>query len=445
VDARESWYPNVNTFRDHAKYDLTFKVPKQYTLVSVGNLEKQWTEKDLACTHWISDTPIAIAGFNYGVFKTKKITDKDSGFVTEGYATTEPPDAFAPLREMPGVGSLAPSAMMDVPMSEAQVSERIFELWFGKSEFTHVSVTQQTAFGAGQSWPNLLYLPLSAYFDPTQRYMLLNGISSGLTKFVDEVTAHETSHQWWGHMVGWSTYHDQWLSEGFAFFSAGLFLQLTEKTPDKYLKYWQDARQYTLEKNSFGHRNNDAGPLWLGLRLVSARNSEAYRAIVYRKGGYVLHMLRMLMFDNKTGDKPFIDMMHDFVSTYMNRNASSEDFQKVVEKHMSPQLNVAGNGKMDWFFSEWLYGITVPRYKFDYTLSDADGGKCVLKGTVTQSEVNENFVMPVPVYVDIDGHITRLGTVTMRGNSTSKEINVPLPKRPKRVTINYWHDILEAL
>ncbi|MEI9972962.1 MAG: hypothetical protein WDO73_13410 [Ignavibacteriota bacterium] len=31
VDARESWYPNVNTFRDHAPYDLTFKVPKQYT------------------------------------------------------------------------------------------------------------------------------------------------------------------------------------------------------------------------------------------------------------------------------------------------------------------------------------------------------------------------------------------------------------------------------
>jgi aminopeptidase N len=246
-------------------------------------------------------------------------------------------------------------------------------------------------------------------------------------------------------MVGWSTYHDQWLSEGFAFFSAGLYLQLTEKTPEKYLKYWQDARLYALEKNSFGNRRNDAGPVWLGERLDSAKNRAAYDAVIYRKGGYVLHMLRMLMFDGKTGDKPFIDMMHDFVSTYMNRNASTEAFQKVVEKHMSPQLNVAGNGKMDWFFSEWLYGTTVPRYKFDYTLTDADGGKCVLKGTVTQSEVNENFVMPVPVYVDIDGHITRLGAVSMRGNSTSKEINVTLPKRPKRVTINYWHDILEAL
>jgi aminopeptidase N len=167
--------------------------------------------------------------------------------------------------------------------------------------------------------------------------------------------------------------------------------------------------------------------------------------VIYRKGGYVLHMLRMLMFDRKDGDKPFIDMMHDFVSTYMNKNASTEAFQKVVEKHMSPAMNAGGNGKMDWFFYEWMFTTTVPRYKLDYTLTDGDGGQCVLKATVTQSEVTPNFVMPVPIYVDLDGHITRLGDVPMVGNSTSKEIQVKLPKRPKRVMLNYWHDILEAL
>ncbi|MEI9972964.1 MAG: hypothetical protein WDO73_13420 [Ignavibacteriota bacterium] len=174
-------------------------------------------------------------------------------------------------------------------------------------------------------------------------------------------------------------------------------------------------------------------------------NRSAYDAVVYRKGAYVLHMLRMMMYDNQTGDKAFIDMMHDFVSQYMNKDASTEAFQRVVEKHMSPQTNLAGNGKMDWFFSEWLFGTTVPRYKFDYTLTDADGGKCILKGTVTQSDVNANFLMPVPVYVDLDGRVARLGTINLFGNSTSKEINVMLPKRPKRVMLNYWHDILEAL
>jgi hypothetical protein len=297
VGARESWYPNVNTFRDHARYDLTFKVPKQYTLVSVGDLEKQWNEKDTACTHWVSDTPIAIAGFNYGSFKEKKLTDKDSGFVTEGYANPDPPDALAMAKDNPAVGSLSPSSMMDLPMGEAQVAERIYDMWFGKSEFKHISVTQQPEFNFGQSWPTLVYLPLWAYLDPTQRYMLLNRIEQGLSDFVDEVTPHEVSHQWWGHMVGWSTYHDQWLSEGFATFSAGLYLQLTEKTPDKYQKYWQNAQKYLLEKNNYGNRRNDAGPVWLGERLDSAHNQSAYDAVVYRKGAYVLHMLRMMMWD----------------------------------------------------------------------------------------------------------------------------------------------------
>jgi aminopeptidase N len=445
VEARESWYPNVNVFRDHALYDLTFQVPKQYTLVSVGNLEKQWTEKESAFSHWVSDKPIAIAGFNYGSFKTKKITDKDSGFTVEGYATTEPPDALAAASEMPGVGTLAPSNMMELPMSEAQVAERIYDVWFGKSEFNHLSVTQQPQFNFGQSWPTLVYLPLFAYLDPTQRYMLLGHINSSLTHFVDEVTPHEVSHQWWGHMVGWSSYHDQWLSEGFATFSAGLFLQLTEKTPDKYLKYWQDARTYVLEKNNFGNRRNDAGPVWMGERLDSSRNRAAYDAVIYRKGAYVLHMLRMMMFDNKEGDKPFIDMLHDFVSTYMNKNASTEGFENIVQKHMSPVMDAAGTGKIDWFFYEWLYATPVPRYKFDYTLTDADGGKCILKATVTQSEVPANFVMPVPIYADFDGKVTRLGTVRMLGSSASNEMTVTLPKRPKKVMLNYWHDILEAL
>jgi hypothetical protein len=100
---------------------------------------------------------------------------------------------------------------------------------------------------------------------------------------------------------------------------------------------------------------------------------------------------------------------------------------------------------MDWFFYEWLYATAVPRYKLDYTLTDADDGKCLLKATLTQSEVPANFLMPVPLYADFDGRIVRMGAVGMLGSSTSKEIKVTLPKRPKRVMVNYWHDILEAL
>ena len=443
VGARDNWYPNVNTFRDHARYDLTFKVPKQYTLVGVGKLAKEWIDKDSACTQWISEIPIAVAGFNYASFKVKKTKDPQTGFGIEGYANSTLPDYLKAATEIEGVGTLTPSAMMESTMAQAQAAMRIFTIYFGKSEFDRVAVTQQPEFGFGQSWPTLVYLPLSAFLDATQRYRIMEGISPTLSEFVDLVTAHEVSHQWWGHMVGWSTYHDQWLSEGFATFSAGLYRQLTEKSPDKYLKYWDQARIRILTKNEFGRRSNDAGPVWLGLRLNSAKNEDAYQDVVYRKGGYILHMLRQMMFDPKEGDKPFIAMMQDFVTQNMNQNASTENFQRLVEKHIRPGFDLTQDGKMDWFFNEWVYGMTVPRYKFDYTVTAADEGKWLLKASLTQSEVTPDFAMPIPIYVDFDGQVNRLGVIRLRGNTTNSDLQVLLPKKPKRVLINYNHDILE--
>src|SRR5260221_10266455 len=67
VGARTSWYPSVNAFGDRATYDLTFKVPKDYTLVSVGKLVKESREGDFAVSQWVSDVPLAVAGFNYGL------------------------------------------------------------------------------------------------------------------------------------------------------------------------------------------------------------------------------------------------------------------------------------------------------------------------------------------------------------------------------------------
>jgi len=440
VGARESWYPNVNTFRDHATYDLTFRVPKRYTLVSVGELEKAWVEKDSACTHWVSTTPVAVAGFNYGDFKKKQVTDETIKFTLEGYAASSVPDYIqAAAGDMP----ISPASLTANAMAEAQNAMRIYTAWFGKSEFSRIAITQQPEFSFGQSWPTLVYLPVSAFLDSTQRWMLMGQISTGLNAFVDEVTAHEVSHQWWGHMVGWETYHDQWLSEGFADFSAGLYLQYTEKNADKYIKYWETARKRLTEKNGYGRRANDAGPVWMGLRLESFKNDNGYDAVVYGKGGYILHMLRSMMYGARDGDKGFIEMMHDFVQTHLNRNATTESFQAVAEKHMTPDMDVEGNHRLDWFFRQWVYGTTIPRYKFEPTLTGAGEGKCLLKASLTQSDVDPNFVTLVPIYADFDGKIARLGTVRMVGNTTKDAIQVMLPSKPRRVTINAYHDILE--
>lgn len=441
VGARTSWYPSVNAFNDRATFDLTFKVPKQYTLVGVGKLTRELREGDFAVSQWVSAVPLAVAGFNYGVFKKKEVADTETQYQIEGYATTELPDY---LRRFQGIGGMTPSSLTNNAIVEAQNSVRLFTHWFGELPYGRIAITQQPQAFFGQSWPTLVYLPIISFFDSTQRWRMMGQINTGLTEFIEEVTPHEVSHQWWGHIVGWASYHDQWLSEGFADFSAGIFLQYSEKSPEKYLKYWEHGSQRILEKNQWGRRNNDAGPIWMGLRLNTFKTPGAYNRIVYPKGGYVLHMLRAIMFDPKTGDDQFIGMMKDFVKTHYNQNASTEGFKRIVEKHMPAKLDLDGNKRMDWFFNEWVYGTEVPAYKLQYTVTPEAGGKFALKGTVTQSGVSPNFKMLVPVYMDFDGKLQRLGEATMVGNQTTPEFTVRLPQKPKRVLINAYHDVLST-
>jgi hypothetical protein len=441
VGARTSWYPSVNAFNDRATFDLTFKVPKQYTLVGVGKLTKEWREGDYAATQWISETPLAVAGFNFGSFKKKEVADTETRYQIEGYATTELP---AYMRGLSNIGGMTPSRLTENAIVDAQNSMRVFTHWFGELPYGRIAITQQPQFNFGQSWPTLVYLPIISFFDSTQRWMMMGGISGRMTDFVQEVTPHEVSHQWWGHIVGWASYHDQWLSEGFADFSAGLFLQYTEKNLDKYLKYWEHQSQAILEKNEWGRRNNDVGPIWMGLRLDTFKTRGAYNRLVYPKGGYILHMLRAIMYDRKTGDDQFIAMMHDFVKSHYNQNASSESFKRVVERHMTPAMDLDGNKRMDWFFNEWVYGTEVPAYKLQYKLTPESDGKVMLTGTVTQSGVSAKFKMLVPVYLDFDGKWVRLGEATLIGNSTTPEFKVRLPQKPKRVALNAFHDILST-
>lgn len=441
VSARSSWYPNLNGFGERALYDLTYKVPRRYKVVSVGRLQAESTEQGFAVTHWVTPAPVAVAGFNYGDYKRVDLPDERTGYRLSGYYLTELPDS---LRRFSVLQSMAPSSMTKYALEQTRAQLQLCSFYFGTSPYEDIYITEQPNFNFGQSWPNLVYLPISAYMDSTQRWLLFGGIDNKFTGFVQEVTPHEVAHQWWGHAVSWASYHDQWLSEGFAEFSAGLFLQkaVGKGWSKDYIEFWDRLRLRILEKNSFGIAPNDAGPLWMGLRLISPRSNDAYQNVTYPKGAFVLEMLRSMMYSADDQDKEFIAMMHDFVESHRERAATTESFKAIAEKHMTKLMDLGKNGRLDWFFSEWVYGTQVPRYHFEYQVSPADSDKVKLHMTITQSEVDEHFAMLVPVFADFGSGMARIGQVGIGGNTT-RSFDVVLPGPPKKVALNAYKEILE--
>ena len=447
VRARESWYPNLNGFGEKALYDLIFKVPHNNIVISVGKLEGESTEEGFAVSHWVTPAPVAVAGFNYGQYKKIEYPDAVNHYNLSGYYLAELPDSLRPYENSAFLSSMAPSAMTKYALDQARAQMRICTYFFGKAPYDNVAITEQPNFNFGQSWPNLVYLPISAYIDSTQRWMLFGHIDTKFSGFVQEVTPHEVAHQWFGHAVGWASYHDQWLSEGFAEFAAGLFLQqaMGPKWQKDYLEFWERQRLRILEKNNFGVSPNDAGPLWLGLRLMSPRSQLAYQGVTYSKGAYILLMLRSLMYaDQGSGnrDQAFIDMMHDFMESHRDLPASTESFKAIADKHMPKLLDIQRNGRLDWFFDEWVYGTQVPRYQFKYDVQPAEGGKFRVRSEITQSEVDDHFAMFVPVFADFGKGMVRLTQVGIAGNST-RTLDFILDHQPRKVALNAYKDILE--
>jgi hypothetical protein len=154
------------------------------------------------------------------------------------------------------------------------------------------------------------------------------------------------------------------MSEGFADMSASLFLQYVygQKNLDEYHKFWADERELMLQRNKEGRRPVDVGPVTLGYRLSNARSGfDIGRRLLYPKGAYILQMIRFMMQERQGDpDARFKAMMHDFTKTYANRIASTEDFKAILEKHMTPDMDVDHNHKMDWFFDEFVYGTEFP-------------------------------------------------------------------------------------
>jgi hypothetical protein len=192
-----------------------------------------------------------------------------------------------------------------------------------------------------------------------------------------------------------------------------------------------------------GHRVETLGPIWMGRRIRSSvTDGGSYQDLIYSKGGYVLQMIREQMMDSHNPDPEHIfkETMQDYCRTFDNKAASTEDFKAIVEKHMTKNMDLDGNRKMDWFFNQYVYGTERPQYSFHASVSATADGKSTVTGELVRSGVPDNWKDLIPLYAHMGDKVVRLGTIA--ATHPKEPVNFVIPQKIDKITINDYEDLL---
>ena len=403
IKSTSTWYPRYS-FEQSAAVDLTFHTPKAFKFASIGRLVDSRTEGNVVTTHWVAEMPTTQVSFNIGQFDEFEIKDPRIPRVTVQVNA----DAHRYInRYIPSPRKPEEQVGADVANSLA-----FFTQAFGPPLFERYYASEIPYFH-GQAFPGMILLSWATF---------LNRSTSGADQ---SFRAHEMAHQWWGIGVEPAGSRDAWLSEGFAEFSGLWYMQTSLRDNDKYFRQLRESR------DEIRRQRDRAVPIGLGVRAAESWSGN-YTLVVYQKGAWVLHMLRNLMLDLRTmNEDAFKATMQDFYTTYRGKRASTEDFQRVVERHVGQP--------MDWFFREWVMGTGVPTYGFSWTADPKPDGTYALRLRVRQTDVPDDFVMPVPLlirFADGEAYVR----LTVKGPLT--EVTLTVPGQPRRVELNAFESVL---
>ena len=411
IESSIAWYPRPLEGRSYATFDITYHSPSHLLIASVGERVDSTVAGRVLTTRWVSPAPIRNASFNLGLFEDYQVREEGAPPVTVMISER----AHRALR---GSGLPRQRRMKETVATDIVQSLQFFQRVYGPPPVTRLHATE-IPYLHGEAFPGLINLSWVT-FQATDQHG------------EDEVfRAHEVAHQWWALGVDFATYHDQWLSEGFASFSGLWYLHAARRDSEKYFGILRRWRANILEKR------DEPSPIWLGYRASSSKDELGYRVLIYQKGAWVLHMLRILMLDLRTAsDDRFTAMMQDFYNTHRGGRAATQDFQVIVERHAGIP--------MDWFFRQWVYGTGIPSYRVAYRTEQADDGQYRVTLRVEQEHVADDFQAYVPVTVDLGQNRQGRFRVLVRGPRSELTLP-PLPARPRGLTFNELDGVLSEV
>ena len=478
VGERGTWYPNFGL--SPARFEMEFHYPANWTLVATGKQmsraegeggetnEKAGAEK---VSRWTSERPIPVAGFNLG--KYVRAEAKAGNILVEAFGTRGVEKSFPKARSevieqplFPGIlpqRSIPPIVVTPPPPSPAHNAQDVadraakaiasFSEWFGPYPYGSLELTQMPG-GLSQGWPGLVFLSSFAFLSPQEQTDL--HLDPVIRVLDSQVLVHETAHQWWGDLVLFKSYRDQWIAEGLANYSS--LLMLEQQNPAQFRQVLEKYRRDLLSKNKDGERLRDAGPVTLGQRLESSHFPAGYEAISYERGTWLFHMLRMMLRDSETAsrsrngranpsanpDEPFFRALRKIRERYAGKSLSTQELVQVFEEELPRPLWYEKRPKLDWFLEGWIEGTAIPELEAHEIHITEKTGVTRVTGVIVQKDAPDDLVTAVPVYATTAGNaMIFLGEVLADGRETAFRLTAPTELR--KIVLDPKHTILTTL
>ena len=387
--ANYPWWPQPGN-HDRVTWGVNICLPQAFFAVGTGTTLSSEVKEGRRCESWREAVPVSFPAINVGRWRTMEL-EGPRGIALRGFFLNEEINQLEPsLRETARVLEFYESLLGPYPYEELDVA------------LAHENQ------GFWQAPAGLLEL---SKIEGTVRKTAKKDLRSDFFPHVSTATlAHEIGHQWWGHVVGWKTYRDQWISETFAEYLSFLYMSqyYGEESYLGRLEYWEKASRLT----------DKYGPATLGFRLGDGRIGQ-----FYRRGPYVLHMLRRLV-----GDAPFMDWLGQVTAIAGNRNLSTGDLLIITEKILGPAAKT--------HLSDWMTQTGLPDLELIYR---EEGKKLVVTLSQTQPEPPRRLLVPV----ELVGKKGKPKQHTLAIDGRELEVVLPLPPGGlKRVRLDPERELL---
>jgi aminopeptidase N len=217
----------------------------------------------------------------------------------------------------------------------------------------------------------------------------------------DPLIAHELVHQWFGNLVTPRFWTDIWLNEGFAAYLAAVF-QEHHSGPDAFALQ-MDAMKEAYLAEAKRYRRPLVWNRW-------EEPIQMFDAHSYRKGAWVVHMLR-----HEFGDQTFFEGLGRYLKRHMFESVETEDLRAALEQ--ATGRNLAS------FFDQWVYSAGHPELGVTGDFDASDG-----RYQLTVRQFQDGFLIPgvfeFPLVVDV---YTLTGPTRVEVNVRSPEEHVVLP------------------